>query len=98
MKTLTAQIDVVNVTPIKDGFLVEYWDEHFYGEHNAKIQISEEALLNFITDNDYNLISYTNYSIMNLECDGLDEKHIDPAEYLAENRDEVIKDYIQANS
>ena len=94
----TAQIDVIDVQKTKDGYIVKYWDENFDGENNVEMQISEEALLNFIINQEYNLVEYTNYSISGLECDGLDLKTIDPLEYLTNNRDEIIKDYIQANS
>lgn len=101
MKT-TASIDIVNVVErgnvYNKVFEVFYWDENSIGENDTKIQISEEKLLDFIVEQEYNLVSYTNWSFVNLECDGLDEKYIDPIDYLTENRDEIIKDFIQANS
>ena len=83
----TAQIDIRKITPNKDNsFTVEYWDEHFYGEHNAIIQISEEALLDHVIDNSMNVYIDSDWDAIN------------PKTYLNENRDEVILDYIQANS
>ena len=91
MKT-TAQIDILKVTHKKDGtYIVEYWDEAHDGENNVTMQISEESLLTMIDEegmNKFNMPLFDDYQT----------ESVDPKDYLKENLDEVILDYITANS
>jgi len=94
----TAQIDILSHT-VKNGiYTVQYWDEASEGENNVEMQISEDALIDYINANDLNRIEFYDYSQRNLECDGLSERFIDPTDYLTENLTEVLQSYIQENS
>jgi len=94
----TAQIDVLSITKKGSIFTVEYWDESCNNENNVTMQISEDALVNHIVQNELNHETFINYRMQNPECDGMDERYINPFEYLADNTDFVLADYITANS
>lgn len=95
---MTAQIDILSVNKKGYVFTVEYWDETCENENNVTMQITADALIDYIIDNQLNREEFINYRMQNLECDGMDERFIDPAEYLVDNTNEVIVDYIKSNS
>jgi len=82
----TAQIDILKVTKKADTYIVDYWDESCENENNVTMQISEDALIEFVDKEGYNQYVDSDWDI------------IPPSAYLDENLHEVIKDYITQNS
>jgi hypothetical protein len=63
----------------------------------VKHQISRAALVEYVEANELNTVGFTNYKMVNLECDGEDEYKTDPDEYLTENLSAVVLSYLTAN-
>jgi hypothetical protein len=63
----------------------------------VKHQISRAALAEYIEANELNTVGFTNYKMVNLECDGEDEYKTDPDEYLTANLDRTVLSYLTAN-
>jgi hypothetical protein len=88
-------IELHVATKKKNGVEVFYSVTDDKGTADVKMLISEESLMEYIVDNDLNLETFVNYNIRNLECDGLDERYTDPEDYLYENLDKVVKEYLE---
>jgi hypothetical protein len=63
----------------------------------VKHQISRAALVEYVEANELNTVGFTNYKMVNLECDGLDEYKSDPEECLTANLDRTVLSYLTAN-
>ena len=88
-----AQIDLLNVTKSGDVYTAEYWDEASENENNVTMQISEDSLIEHVEKRGWNENEYYNTNNGDIEV-----VITNPADYLSENLNEVVKDYIQANS
>lgn len=98
MGTTSAQIDILTVKQKADIYTVEFWDEACENENFTTMQISEDSLHTFIEENDLNRETFINSRYTNLECDGMDERVINVFDYLENNLQSTIKEYIQFNS
>jgi hypothetical protein len=63
----------------------------------VKHQISRAALAEYVEANELNTVGFTNYKMVNLECDGEDEYKTNPEEYLTAHPEKVILAYLTAN-
>jgi len=90
-------IEVHTAEEIRTGVRVFYSITDEKGIADVKMVIPYESLENYISENQLNLETFTNWRYVSLECDGLDERIIPVDEYLTENLNEVVLAYLQAN-
>ena|GEM_PF-2980159 len=91
----TIEIELYSTEKKRNGVEVFYSVTDNKGTADIKMLISEENMMEYIVDNELNLEEYINYSMYNLECDGLDQRYIPAEDYLYENLDKVVKEYLE---
>lgn len=100
MTSQTKCIEVLAQTYNKQTgvYSVSYFDNNIEDSEIQETTISQDSLFEFIEEHDLNLEEFVNSSLINLECDGLDQRYINVFHYLDENTDSVITEYLNTNS
>ena len=79
-----------------DSYKIQFFDASYEDSEIQSTDISRDILVDYIIDNELNRYEFINSRYVNLECDGLDEGFHNPYDYLDENKESVITDYLKS--